>query len=147
MELKELKGKHQLDAVDFTDEKIKNWADQYEDCQVCRFRLDGVVYMAAEDPDDGYRSNMRDLIVDESANMKNVFPAIEVLARHRTESNDDGWLQEDDILELIDTTTGEIVLTVGTENTDDYYPYFIANFVPGAMVTNASMRKKNGVMK
>ena len=137
MELNELKGKYMLDAVDFTDEQIKSWGDMYEDCEVCRFRLDGVVYMAAEDPDDGYRSHMRDLVVDDSANMKNVFPSIEVLARHRTEQKTSYSTQESDVLELVDTTTGEIVLTVGTENTGDYYPYFVANFVPASMVTNA----------
>ena len=133
MELKDLVGKHILDAVDFTDEKIKDFSDEYEDCQVCRFRLDGIVYMAAEDPDDGYRSHMRDLIVDDAAVMKNSFPPCEVLCRYRSVDEDGN---ESDILELVDTATGQIVLAVGTENTDDWYPYFVSDFSPKAMAVN-----------
>lgn len=137
MNLNDLVGKHMLDAVDFTNEAIKeDWDDRYVDSAICRFRLDGVVYMAIEDPDDGYRSMMRELVIDENADMKNVFPPIEVLARHRSKSLDSSIEFQSDILDLVDTATGEIVLTVGTEDTNDYYPLFVANFIPEAMITN-----------
>lgn len=133
MELKDFKGKMILDAVDFSNEKIKDeYSDEYEDSQVCRFRLNGVVYSAVEDPSDGYRSMMRELVVNENDQMTNTFPPTEVLCRHRTKND---W-QEDDILELVDTTTSEIVLEVGTANHDDYYPYYVANFYPEAMAIN-----------
>lgn len=132
MELKELTGKKVLDAVDFSAESIKSWGDSYEDCQVCRFRLDGVVYSAVEDPDDGYRSHMRDLVVNENSTMTNVFEGQEVLCRYRDKSEYD----TDDVLELVDTTTGKVVLEVGTRNTDDYYPWFTATFNPEAMAVN-----------
>ena len=73
MELKELVGEHMLDAVDFSDEQVKTWGDQFEACQVMRFRLDGKVYVAVEDPSDGYRSCMNDLAVADDATMKNTF--------------------------------------------------------------------------
>ncbi|NTF69400.1 hypothetical protein [Rhizobium rhizogenes] len=120
-------------AVDFTTEKFERWTDEMEDCQVCRFRLDGVVYVAIEDPDDGYRSHMRELIVQEGATMTNVFPAIDVECNYRIENE---WNDVDDILEIVDTTTGKIVLEVGTSNTDDYYPSFVASFHPENMATN-----------
>lgn len=50
MELRELTGLHVLDAVDFSMSM-----SIVEDPQVMSFRVDGIVYMAAEDPDDGYR--------------------------------------------------------------------------------------------
>jgi hypothetical protein len=134
MELKDLVGKHMLEAVDFSDEKIKAWDDEFEYCQVCRFKLDGVIYMAVEDPSDGYRSSMKDLDVDASATMKNVFGPVEVIARHKHKGE---YGEEDDVLELIDTNTGLVVLEVGTENTDDYYPCFVASFHPEAMVINS----------
>ena len=132
IELTDLVGKHTLDAVDFDTNSIKTWGDRFEDCQVCRFRLDGIVYSAIEDPGDGYRSSMRELAVTEDA-MTNVFPPVEVLGRHRTKGHYSG---EDDVLELIDTVTGNVVLEVGTDNVDDYYPGFVASFHPENMATN-----------
>lgn len=133
MELKDLIGRHMLDAVDFTNAMIKGWLDEYEDCEVCRFRLDGTTYVAVEDPDDGYRSSMRELLVDENATMSNVFPAIEIEAVYRDKYGDhDGA----DILMLVDVVTGKTVLEIGTDNTDDYYPFFVSDFQPQNMATN-----------
>lgn len=133
MEVKELVGNHMLDAVDFSEDSIKDWADDYQACSVCRFRLDGVVYMAIEDPDDGYRSSMREMVIDNDAKMNNVFTPQEVVGRHRTEGS---YSDKDDVLELIDTSTGKTVLEVGTADVDDYYPCFVAAFHPEAMSCN-----------
>ncbi|MBK7357536.1 hypothetical protein [Propionivibrio sp.] len=134
MELKELAGEHLFDAVDFSDEQVKTWGDEFEACQVMRFRLDGNVYVAVEDPSDGYRSCMNELTVCEDATMKNVFEPVKVIGRHRDKGT---YNSIDDVLELIDAGTGKVVLEVGTENTDDYYPCFVAAFHPEAMTPNA----------
>lgn len=134
MELKDLTGAHQLDAVDFSNEQVKTWGEEFEACQVIRFRLDGKCYIATEDPSDGYRSSMRDIAVDLAAEMKNVFPPLSVIGRHRTKGT---YGHEDDVLELIDAATGRTVLEVGTESVDDYYPGFVASFHPEAMAHNA----------
>lgn len=137
MELTDLIGRRRLDAVDFDDEKIKEYyGDGYEDSSVCRFRLDGVVYIAIEDPGDGYRSSMRDLVIANDANMKNAFPAIDVVGRHRTSGE---YGRVDDVLELVDAVTGKVVLEVGTDNVDDYYPGFVSSFHPENMATNAEV--------
>ena len=129
----DLVGNHTLDAVDFTNEDIDLWNNGYtEHCQVIRFRLDGVCYMAIENPDDGYRSSMKSLVICESPNMNNVFPPLPVIGRHR----ENGAYSEDDILELIDVVTGKTVLEVGTTNVDDYYPCFVAWFNPEGMAHN-----------
>jgi hypothetical protein len=136
MELKALAGEHLFDAVDFSNEQVKIWGDEFEACQVMRFRLDGNVYVAVEDPSDGYRSCMNELTVSEDAAMKNVFGPVKVIGRHR----DTGDCEEPaDVLELIDAGTGKIVLEVGTENTNDYYPYFVAAFHPEAMTPNVEV--------
>ena len=124
MELKDLVGPHILDAVDFEPQGLPA---RLKDCNCIRFRLDGTVYVAIEDPNDGYRSCMGELKVMEDATMTNVFLWTRVIARCST---------EDDILYLVDETTGEVVVEVGTDCSDDYYPYFVANFNPGAMVIN-----------
>lgn len=136
-ELTDLIGKRRLDAVDFDNEQVKEiYGEDYEDCSVCRFRLDGVVYIALEDPSDGYRSSMRNLTVANDTTMKNVFPSVEVIGRHRTEG---AFGNADDVLELVDTITGKVVLEVGTDDVDDYYPGFVASFHPENMATNADI--------
>jgi hypothetical protein len=135
--LTDLLGARRLDAVDFDNEKIKEaYGDGYEDSSVCRFRLDGVVYIAIEDPSDGYRSSMRTLTISNDANMENVFPPIDVIGKHR-DANEYGDV--DDVLELVDAVTGKVVLEVGTDRSDDYYPSFVASFHPENMATNADI--------
>ena len=133
MELQELVGEHLFDAIDFSNEQVATWGEQFEDCQVVRFRLDGVCYTAIENPDDGYRSSMKDLFVETDAAMMNVFPPLQVIGRYRTEGE---YGEEDDVLELIDAVTGKVVLEVGTHNIADYYPGFVAVFHPEAMAHN-----------
>lgn len=125
MELKDLVGEHWLDAVDFSNEQVRTWGETYEACQAMRFRLDGTAYTATEDPDDGYRSCMGDLSVAEGAVMTNTFPPLRVVGVIR-----------DELLELIDVKTGRCVLEVGTDESDEYYPVFVASFHPEAMTYN-----------
>lgn len=75
-----------LDAVDFERVEVEKWGG-FEDANTIRFRLDGNVYVAVEDPNDGYRSSMEHLFIDDTGKspMKNVFSPIEVRAEHRTE--------------------------------------------------------------
>lgn len=131
--LTDLLGERMLDAVDFTCEKIHQYSDEYEDASVCRFRLDGVVYMAVEDPNDGYRSSLGSLIVPNDKTMGNVFPPVAVIGRMMA----DDEYEKHDVLEFVDAFTGKVVLEVGTANTNDYYPSFVASFHPEAMATNA----------
>lgn len=134
IELVSLVGLKSLDAVDFANERRERYEDYWEDCQVCRFRLDGKVYLAIEDPSDGYRSHLASLSeYQDECPMENVFPAIHVLARHRTKGTS---YQDADVLELIDVVTGKTVLEVGTDNSDDYYHSFVACFSPENMATN-----------
>lgn len=133
VDLDELVGEHVLDGVDTYIEQVKTYGDNLEDASVIRFRLDGIVYVAFEDPSDGYRSSMDKLIVSTSSEMRNVFPAINVLAKKKADGE---FSTADDTLELIDVVTGKIVMEVGTANTDDYYPYFVSNFWPENMTTN-----------
>jgi hypothetical protein len=132
MELNDLVGLHELSGVDMNDEKAKGeWGDSYEDCQVINFVLDGQTYAAIEDPEDGYRSCMKE-IIQSSAVVTNVFPPIKVFASLSTE-------HDDDLLEFIDIQTGKVVLMVGTEDYNDYYPTFIASFWPENMSLNADI--------
>lgn len=103
-----------------------------EDSNVCRFRINGTVYVVIEDPDDGYRSCMSELKVLKSSEMGNVFTPIEVVGIYRDKRR--YW--SCNILELVDINNGKTVLEVGTDNTEDYYPSFVAHFSPENMSTN-----------
>ena len=132
MELKDFEGKYQLQGVDECTESVKTWGDSFEDCSAIRFKLNGVVYVAIEDPDDGYRSYLGELKIDQ-LDIKNPFENVEVVASYRDSNK---YNEKSDIMDFIDTTTGKVVLSVGTGNTDDYYPYFVASFDPTAMSVN-----------
>lgn len=122
MELKDLVGKHTLDAVDFS-----SFLDYDEDCMIMRFRLDGKTYVAKEDPEDRTCSSMKSIIISEDE-ITNTFSPVEVIGVYDEKG--------DDILRLVDSVTGEIVLMVGTEDPRGWYPGFIAVFNPENMVIN-----------
>jgi hypothetical protein len=41
-----------------------------------------------------------------------------------------------DTIQFIDVVTGKVVLEVGTDNTDDYYPYCVMNWYPENLACN-----------
>lgn len=124
MELKDLAGKHLLSGVDRLSESLEHWGS-YANCDVINFVLDGVTYSVIEDPGDGYRSSMREIVVSERR-VANNFPPVEVVGVYRDRRS----YYVSDILEVYDTLSGRLVIEVGTENTDDWYPYYVANFNP-----------------
>ena len=132
--LESLIGLHKLDAVDVGSVKIKQyeWREE-EEANALSFRLDKIVYTALEDPSDGYRSSMERLFI-EKKRMKNVSPAIKVMGIMKPTD----W-HENNTLQFYDVTTGKLVLEVGTDRADDYYPSFVANFMPQNMITNAEV--------
>lgn len=128
MELKDLVGEHELSGVDSGILKADRESYQYEDASTLLFILDGKTYRVTEDPSDGYRSMMRDIEEVSDAAVANRFAPVRVMGIYREESCD--------ILELHDLKSGNLVLRIGTENTDDYYPYFVSEFMPERMACN-----------
>ena len=78
-ELKDLIGKHILSGVETGVLKRKRYWRE-EECAYVKFTLDGVTYLAIEDPDDGYRSYMEELEISEIPCKVNL-PNIEVLCK------------------------------------------------------------------
>lgn len=135
--LADLAGIRTLAGCDTSIERINTWGDHFEDASCIRFCLDGVNYTAIEDPDDGYRSSLGALGVGGA--ITNTFSPITVECRHLHQKPRD-WsdgFDQCDILECIDVVTGKVVLEVGTDCTDDYYPSFVSCFSPENMATNA----------
>ena len=131
MELKDLVGLHELSGVDTTTEEVKQWDNHYEDANVVRFVLDGKTYKAIEDPDDGYRSHCNELEVCDEV-VSNNFPPQKVMGKMK----DNSTYEVNDTIQFIDVVTGKVVLEVGTDNTDDYYPYCVMNWSPENLACN-----------
>jgi hypothetical protein len=131
VQLEDLIGTHTLTGVTINTIEIPYY-EQFEDAQTISFVLDGTTYTAVEDPNDGYRSTMDYLIV--GGEVKNVFEPVQVKGHMKEKDHD-----EYDVLELVDVVTNKVVLSVGTGNTDDYYPYFVGRFYPENLVINKSI--------
>lgn len=126
MELKKLKGKHIFTGVELGSIKVQYYEDgPDEDANYVKFELDGVTYMAVEDPDDGYRSYMKELFISKES-IKYKIPSLLVTCVYETKN--DGYTC--DILRFIDVENGETFLRVGTADTNDYYPYCVFEYKP-----------------
>jgi hypothetical protein len=116
MELIDLVGQRNFGGIDFI-------TDTGDGAAVC-FMLDGVAYVATEDPDDGYRSMLKDIRITDQV-IVNRFGPIVVNA-----------IMGDGVLQLFDVSRHQIVFEVGTDYIDDYYPCFAARFQPQHMTLN-----------
>ena len=104
-----------------------------------RFKLNNTVYEVIENEDDGYRSMLESVIVSEYeiysfiTAKDNIFfdtPLTEVTVVKVGESkNDDRWYYSFDGWQLVDDD-GHVWLTVGTDNSDNYYPLFTFRYQP-----------------
>lgn len=129
MELKDLIGEHELSGLDtFT----KKGSDYYQsDADGYRFILDDITYSVVENPDDGYRSHLSDLEVT-TDKVDYTFPPQKVFGKMR----EDQEYSKNDVLELYDITTNKLVLAIGTDNYDDWYPTCIMDWQPQNLAIN-----------
>lgn len=125
MELSELKGKHIWSGIEVGQ---VNDDDDYDAGQYIKFTLDGVTYLAIEDEDDGYRSYMRELQIS-SDPCKILLPDILVRCEYSDES-------AHDILNFFELESGNLIMRIGTMDTDDYYPYCMLDYHPERLSIN-----------
>lgn len=138
MELKSLAGAGILEMVPM---KATHPFDPDAD-GVC-FTLNNVTYLAFEDPSDGYRSSLGQLLtVDGPAysiggdtNIVYIKEAVDCSYVEQTEGHDGA-----DILEMRSKETGQIVFRIGTDNSDDYYPWFVNEWHPENLSVNSKTR-------
>ena len=121
IKLDDLVGEYWLSGVDFIDE-----TRNHEPAQHCDFVLDGMMYRAEEDPSDGYRSCMNQIVCRGPIKATNSFKGCRVKGvRIHTSS--------EDVVSFKDADTGVEVLRIGTVQYDEYYPSFVAEFHPEHM--------------
>lgn len=134
MKLEDLCGVHELSGVDFgTKPRGESYYDS--DPNTMTFVFDGLTYVASENPSDGYRSMLED-IEQTDVPVTNKFSPCKVVCFMRTAARV-GEYGCDEIL-MVDATNGNIVLRLGTSNSDDYYPSYTAEFTPENMSVNSS---------
>lgn len=127
-------GDHVLEGCETTNLSLDE-----ESVNAMVFRVDGQNYIAVEDFDDGYRSLLRDVfkVGEDEIILENKFEACEVVGRWKQADKDKrkwgGWIT---VIELVDAHTGEVVIELGTESWDEYYPVCLMSFHPQAMWVN-----------
>lgn len=127
IDLVTLVGEHILFGCDCSTEQVKDWGEIYVSAGVMRFNMDGKVYEAIENPDDGYRSTLEGLhIPDTGVVVQNMFAPTAVIAVHQSQSHS----SMDDILELRNAKTGKVIIKIGTSDINDYYPGCVMEFNP-----------------
>lgn len=99
------------------------------------FTLDGTTYRALEDPEDGYRSVCCEPEIVDCA-CKNRLPNIEVDCEYQDTAGEGVWIEDADVLVVVDAKSRLPILEVGTRNTNDYYPYCVMEWTPENMAIN-----------
>lgn len=122
MELKDLQGKHLFQGIELDSS-----------ANFIKFTLDGVTYRLDKDGADGWRSYCGELYtVDIPCYTK--LPDIEVICKHLTGG---AGYPHCNILEFIDANNGKTVLMVGTNNTQNYYPFCVFEYTPENFAINS----------
>lgn len=134
MELKDLVGPHKMLVAARTG--VRHPLIDDKDGVAWFLQTEGIgdrIFMAFEDNNDGYRSQMGPLFVAHGDAYEIVedpdYIRRNVVCRHLAKDSGD-YSGECDILEIIDVVTGHTWLKVGTENIDDYYPSFVCVWSP-----------------
>lgn len=145
-QLSDLVGVRNLESVPRTD--IRHPFDT--DASGVMFELGGRTFFIFEDPDDGYRSAAAPLLSYAgraysmgSANAEYLHGQA-VLGVHVTSGEYGG---ESDLISFRSLKTGLEVLSVGTENVDDYYPSFTVRWRPQNLDVNqadGALRRQDG---
>ncbi len=102
------------------------------------YKLNDKVWLALEDPDDGYRSYLKS--IEEVSDYTGIFfpePLAKVVVISVSENNFSGY-------KLIDVEDNHVWLIIGTDDSDSYYPMFIFNYQPKAPVHNTFYEELTG---
>ena len=97
------------------------------------FKVDDIIFRVLEDPDDGYRSHLGVIEYGEQSNaifFRNPLARVRVESFERERAVDIFDSPASSGYRLIDVVDSHVWLEFGTENTDDYYPYFVFRHTP-----------------
>lgn len=125
-------GKYLLSGVD----EYQTTNDFYENINGVVLILNGEKYIMAEDPCDGYRSYG---VIDKDENVEciNTFPPQEVMVESKvTEITEHFYSRVNEMMTIKNPFTNEIIIELGTEDIEDYYPVGIFRYHPENLPIN-----------
>lgn len=131
MELIDLVGVHYLSGIELCETSYINEFDEAITSSCVRFTIDGVTFDAIEDPDDGYRSYLSG-VVESNEEPKYKFKKEKVFC----------YIEEDEygaggeILVFRNFKTGKVILEIGTDRSDSYYPCCVFLYHPENLSAN-----------
>lgn len=103
--------------------------------------IDGNIYLAVEDPSDGYRSYayLRDVVPSTiGIEINNHFEPQKVYAETKHETIvEDGWTSRDAEVFRLKNQYGQTVLEISTDYAEDYYPVGSVRYLPENLPCNA----------
>ena len=91
------------------------------------FKVDDIIFRVLEDPDDGYRSHLGVIEYGEQSNsifFRNPLARVRIETYNREADPGPDTISGEGY-RLVDVEDGHVWLEFGTDNTGDYYPYFI----------------------
>ena len=124
-------GKHEFSGIDPYTRPGDYWGERIGYYII----IDNIVYAFEHDPDDGYRS-YGNLYIPENIsvnNIKNRFPAQDVIITQHHREHTDGSKH---FYSIVDVITGKVILEIGTDYTDSFYPMAICHYYPENMAIN-----------
>lgn len=125
-------GKYLLSGVD----EYQTTNDFYENINGIVLILNGEKYIMAEDQCDGYRS-YGILVKNENVECLNTFPPQEVVIESKvTKITEHFDSISNEMMTIKNPFTNEIIIELGTENMDDYYPMGIFHYHPENLPIN-----------
>lgn len=122
-------GWHYLEG--FCDHEEEGGYETYSGVIV---RIDGKNYFAYENPDDGYRSYSE--FEETDAPCTNIFPPQRVMIKTYDDEND--YTRDKGI--IIANPDFELILKIGTDNYDDYYPMAVYEWHPENLPINKNFK-------
>ena len=115
-------GKHEFSGI----EPYTRPSDYWSECEGYYVIIDNTVYAFEIDPDDGYRS-YGNLYIPENISVndiKNRFLAQDVIITQHHREHTDG---NKHFYSITDAVTGKVILEIGTDYTESYYPMAICH--------------------
>lgn len=121
--------------------------DEYQSTNTLVENINGVVlilngekYIMAEDQCDGYRS-YGVIFKDEDVECINTFPPQEVIIESKlTEIPGDFISEVNEMMTIKNPFNNEVIIELGTENMDDWYPMGIFHYYPENLPINKSKK-------
>lgn len=141
IELKDLVGTTILLGCEWGKADLVRYNGEVDVVDIIHFQLGPTTYSMYEDPDDGYRSHLGKIEVDQHE-IRNTFAPCVVVCTHKTREKtpyDDE--KSVDILEIRCAETGKLIIEVGTDNADDYYPSCVMSFNPENLIHNQGVKE------